>query len=273
MSTLEALILGIVQGMTEFLPVSSKSHLILIPGLFGWESPPIPYVVFLHAGTLVAALVYFWKEILETLQGLDRPGPGRKMLLLLVIATIPAAIVGFLFEKPLSDLFDDPALAAGLLIATGIILTTTERVFRSRPRDYNVEESSFSKVEKMTAEITHRKSLFIGTAQVLALLPGISRAGATIGAGLLAKLSRPQAATFSFMMSIPIIAGTIVAEIPKLLQTQIDVVPLSVGFTASLISGYFAIAGMIGYLQRRGLYPFAAYCFLVGPVAAFFLAR
>ncbi|MEO7804831.1 MAG: undecaprenyl-diphosphate phosphatase, partial [Actinomycetota bacterium] len=108
---------------------------------------------------------------------------------------------------------------------------------------------------------------------VLALLPGISRAGSTIGAGLLAKLSRPQAARFSFMMSIPIIAGTIVAEIPNLMRTQIDLIPLAVGFTASLVSGYFAIAGMIGYLQRRGLYPFAAYCFIVGPVAAFFLSR
>ncbi|MEO7803289.1 MAG: undecaprenyl-diphosphate phosphatase, partial [Actinomycetota bacterium] len=207
MSVLEAVVLGIVQGLTEFLPISSKSHLIIIPALFGWESPPIPYVVFLHAGTLLAALFYFRNEILETLEGLDRPSAGRKMIFLLAIATIPAAAVGFFFEKPITNLFDHPALAAGLLVVTGIILATTETVFRSKPQTGDVEESSFSNVEKMTAEITPAKSLFIGVAQVLALLPGISRAGSTIGAGLLAKLSRPQAARFSFMMSIPIIAG------------------------------------------------------------------
>ena len=282
MSVVEALILGFVQGLTEFIPISSKTHLIMIPALLGWDGPchgnsfchpPVPFLTLLHAGTLVAALFYFRREIVETLDGLDRPSPGRKLLGLLIVGTIPAAALGFFLEEPIGNLFEKPALGSLLLLLTALILAVTETLFRRRPHDEKIEETVFTDVEKITAEVDVPKAAAIGLAQSLALLPGVSRAGTTIGAGLLAGLPRSQAARFSFMLSLPIIAGTVLAELPKMGRFDIGLAPMIVGFVASLIAGYAAIAGMIGYLQKRGLYPFAAYCLVVGPVAYFVLSR
>lgn len=273
MSILEALVLGIVQGLTEFLPISSKSHLIIIPALMGWRQPPIPFIALLHAGTLIAALVYFRHELVESLDGIQRPSPGRKLIGLLILGTIPAAIIGITFEKRITALFENPPLAALALVVTGVILALTETFFRIKKRDESIEETAFSNVEKMALEVTPAKSFFVGLCQSLALLPGISRAGVTISGGLLAGLSRPQAARFSFMLSLPIIAGTALAEVPRLSELTIGLLPIIVGFLASLVAGYAAIAGMIGYLQKRGLYPFAAYCLVVGPIVSFILSR
>lgn len=278
MSVLQALVLGIVQGLTEFIPISSKTHLTIIPALLFPEShldasQLVPFEVMLHAGTLVAALVYFRHELFEALEGLDRKGPSRKFALLVMIGAIPAGLIGAVFESRLQELYDRPALAAGLLVVTGVILVATESLFRRSPRDESIEQTAFSNVEKIASEVTPGKALFIGMAQILALSPGVSRAGTTIGAGLVAGLSRPQAARFSFMISIPLIAGASLAEVPKISTVEIGWAPIIVGFVASFVAGYAAIAGMIGYLQRRGLYPFAAYCFIVGPLVAFILTR
>ncbi|MCA1840797.1 MAG: undecaprenyl-diphosphate phosphatase [Actinomycetota bacterium] len=282
MNVVEAMILGLVQGLTEFIPISSKTHLIMIPALLGWKGsctghsychPPLPFLTLLHAGTLVAALIYFRREIMETLDGLDRPSPGRKLILLLIVGTIPAAVLGFIFEDRLQKLFDQPALASLALVLTAVILTATETLFRRRSHEDKIEETVFSDVEKITSEVDATRAGAIGLAQSLALLPGISRAGTTIGAGLLAGLPRAQAARFSFMLSLPIIAGTVLAEVPKLSHFDIGLVPTLVGFFAALVAGYAAIAGMIGYLQKRGLYPFAAYCLVVGPIAYYVLTR
>ena len=278
MSVLEALVLGIVQGLTEFIPISSKTHLTIIPALLFPDShlsasELIPFEVMLHAGTLVAALIYFRHDLFEALEGLDRRGASRRFIGLMALGAIPAGLIGATFESRLQLLYDRPALGAALLVVTGVILVATETFFRRHHRDESIEETAFSNVEKIASEVTPGKALFIGLAQILALSPGVSRAGTTIGAGLLAGLSRPQAARFSFMISIPLIAGAAIAEIPKISLATIGAAPIIVGFLASLIAGYVAIAGMIGYLQRRGLYPFAAYCFVVGPLVWFILSR
>lgn len=278
MSPIEALVLGIVQGLTEFIPISSKTHLTIIPALLFSShhistARLIPFEVMLHAGTLIAALFYFRKEIFEILDGIERPGPGRRMVLLLAIGALPAGMVGFLLESRLSTLYRRPALGAGLLFVNGLILAATETYHRRHPHPETIEETTFSNVEKIAAEVTMRKAFMIGIAQIFALSPGISRSGTTIGAGLLAKLSRPQAARFSFMISLPLIAGAAIAEVPKLSGAHIQLTTILIGFFASLIAGYAAIAGMIGYLQKRGLYPFAAYCLIVGPVVAYVLSR
>lgn len=264
--------------MTEFIPISSKTHLTIIPALLFPEShltasELIPFEVMLHAGTLVAALIYFRHDLFEALEGLDRRGPSRRFALLMMLGAIPAGLFGAVFESRLKVLYDRPALAAGLMVVTGVILVATETFFRRTKRDESIEEMAFSNVEKISSEVTPGKALFIGMAQILALSPGVSRAGTTIGAGLLAGLSRPQAARFSFMISIPLIAGATLAEVPKISTVTIGWAPIIIGFVASLVAGYAAIAGMIGYLQRRGLYPFAAYCFVVGPLVAFILSR
>lgn len=273
MSILEALVLGIVQGLTEFLPISSSAHLVLVPELLGWEEPKVAYLVLLHAATLVALFIYFAKEFIEALDGLDRAGPQRRFIVLLVIGTIPAAVLGVIFEKQFEESFGHPVGVAIQLAVTGILLAAVEVFSRMKKRDEGIEQTEFSTVEKISIEVSGFNALAVGFAQAISIIPGISRSGATISAGLLTGLSRPQAARFSFMLSVPILLGTSIAKIPEISVAEIGVAPLVVGFMASLVSGYLAIAGMIGYLQKRGLFPFATYCLVVGPLVAFFLSR
>lgn len=273
MSLLEALVLGLVQGLTEFLPISSSGHLVLVPALLGWEKPPVAFVVTLHGATLVAVVAYFARDFLEALDGIDRPGPGRTFALLLAIGTIPGAVVGFLFERPLSRAFGEPRLVALLLVGTGVILAATETFARVRKRDESVEQTELSVIEKIALEVSRPAGFFVGCAQAIAILPGISRSGATIGAGLLTGLSRPQAARFSFMLSVPILLGAAILQLPELGAFELGLGPVLVGSIAAMVSSYLAIAGMIGYLQKRGLYPFAAYCLLVGTAVSLVLSQ
>lgn len=273
MTLLEAIVLGIVQGLTEFLPISSTAHLVLIPALMGWGEVEVPFVVLLHAGTLIALLIYFWREMVEALDGIDRPGPQRRFIYLIVLGTIPAAIIGAVFEKQFEQQFGHPLSVAYQLIVTGILLVATEIYLRRRGAKEHIEEMQFSNVEKIAAEVSWWNALTVGFAQALSIIPGISRSGATIGAGIFTGLSRAQAARFSFMLSVPILMGTSIIEAPELLRSDIGLPQMIAGFLAALVSGYFAIAGMIGYLQKRGLFPFAAYCLVIGPIVAFFLAR
>lgn len=270
MSFLEALVLGIVQGLTEFLPVSSSAHLVLVPELLGWEQPSLPYVVLLHAGTLLALLAYFRRELIDTLRGLLRPGPSRRFILLLIAGTLPAAIIGVAFEKQLEDTFSAPVQVALQLIATGLILTGIEVHARRRPPPSDSPED-LTGLEGMVKDLTPARAAAVGLAQAAAIVPGISRSGSTIAAGLLAGLSRAQAARFSFLLSIPILIGTTLFKVPDLADENVGAVALVTGFLAALVTGYLAIAGTISFLQRRGLLSFAVYCILAGTVAALIL--
>lgn len=264
MSIFQALVLGVVQGLTEFLPVSSSAHLVLVPAALGWDQPSLPYLVLLHAATLVALLTYFRRELIELALGSRRPGPQRKVLVLLAVATVPAGLAGVFFEKQFEGSFSKPFQVALQLIFTGMLLVGAQALSRR----HQVPGDNPDGIEAMAEKVSWRAAVGIGFAQALAIVPGISRSGATISAGILAGLSRPLAARFSFLISIPILVATSLLEVPKLAGESPGAAALVVGFVASGVTGYLSIAGMIALLQRRGLMGFAVYCVVAGTVAA-----
>jgi undecaprenyl-diphosphatase len=257
--SIQALVMGLVQGLTEFLPISSSGHLVLVPWLFGWKDPFIDSVAFtvvLHMGTLLALLVYFWRDWARLIPaGLaairDRSlkgDPDRRMAFLLVVATIPAVIVGPIFESKLEDLVREPAPVALMLCVGAAILWLAER-WGSKKREMDA--------------ITFRESLGIGIAQVVALVPGISRSGVSISAGLFLGLKREAAARFSFLMATPVIGGAGVWEARKFLTHEAGANPelnvVAIGFVAAAISGLLAIRFMLEFLRRQSVNAFVVY--------------
>ena len=256
---IQALVMGIVQGLTEFLPVSSSGHLIVVPALLGWDDAfitSLAFSVMLHLGTLVALLVYFradWIRLvpagLATIRDRSfRDDPDRRLAWLLLASTIPAALVGLLFDDVIEGSFRQPGLVALMLVVGGGILFVADRVGR-RTRD--------------VADVTFPIALGIGVAQALALIPGISRSGISISAARLAGLDRIAAARFAFLMATPITAGAGLFEARTLLSgeagVEVALAPLLVGMLASLVSGLLAIHFMLAYLRRRSLDVFVWY--------------
>ncbi len=262
MSILQAIILGLVQGATEFIPVSSSGHLVLVPWLLGWPAPGLLFDTMVHWGTLGAILAYFWRDfwalITAWLRGLvrwDWSDPYARLAWLLIIGSIPAAVLGYLFDDWFESLFGEPAWVSIFLLVTAAILLLSEWLSRSR-RD------------RTLTDLRWPDALIIGLGQALAIAPGISRSGATMSAGLLRGLDRPAAARFSFLLATPAILGAGVLQLAKLspasdpLSSQLPL--LIAGFLAALIAGYACIWGLLRYLQRGKLTIFAAYCALVG---------
>ena len=266
--------MGIVQGLTEFLPVSSSGHLILVPFLFGWDDAflnSLPFSVMLHVGTLVALLAYFredWARLVPAgLAALrDRSFRGdadRRLAWLLAASTIPAALVGALFDDVIEDQFRQVGLVALMLVVGGVILFVADRVGRR---------------SRAIADVTFPVAIGIGAAQALALIPGISRSGISISAGRLAGLDREAAARFAFLMATPITAGAVVFEARKLVTgeagVEVAVAPLVVGMLAALLSGLAAIHFTLRYLRTRSLDVFILYRFaLAAVVLVIWLAR
>jgi undecaprenyl-diphosphatase len=260
--------MGIVQGLTEFLPVSSSGHLIVVPFLLGWDDPflnSLAFSVMLHLGTLVALLAYFredWMRLVPA--GLAavrdrsfRSDPDRRLAGLLAATTIPAAIVGVVFNDLIADQFRQVGLVALMLVVGGVILFVADRVGRK---------------SRAIPDITFPVAVGIGAAQALALIPGISRSGISIAAGRLAGLDREAAARFAFLMATPITAGAGVFEARKLLtgEAGVDVAavagPLVVGMVAALLSGLAAIHFMLRYLRTRSLDVFVWYRFVLAAI-------
>ena len=265
-TTIQALIMGIVQGLTEFLPVSSSGHLIIVPFLFGWTDPfitSLAFSVMLHIGTLLALLIYFWHEWLRLVPaGLatirDRSfhdDPDRKLAWLLVAATIPAALAGFLLNDVLENAVREPGLVAVMLIIGAVILWLADR---------------WGGLSKGIPDVTFPLAFGLGAAQALALIPGISRSGISISAGRFAGLGREAAARFSFLMATPITAGAAIFEVRKLATGEagvtVELAPLLVGMIAAFISGVVAIRFMLRYLQTRSLTIFVVYRLVVAVV-------
>jgi undecaprenyl-diphosphatase len=264
----QAIVLAIVQGLTEFLPISSSAHLILIPQLLHWPDPGLAFDVALHLGTLMAVLLFFIREWIQlTLCGLGFHYPqrasenmvlqNRRMFWYLVAGTIPGGLVGFFFEKYIEEHLRNPVPIACAMIAIALLMWYAEYVARM---DRHIEQVSLG------------DSMAIGTAQALALFPGVSRSGITITAGLFRGMTREAAARFSFLLSTPLIAGAAAKEVPKLLKMQrsgaLDM-PLSTIVTSVLVSavvGYLVIAFFLHYLQTRTLKIFIYYRILFGIV-------
>jgi undecaprenyl-diphosphatase len=257
--SIQALIMGLVQGLTEFLPVSSSGHLVLVPWLFGWKDAFIDSTLFtvtVHMGTLLALLIYFWRDWAKLIPaGLatirDRSFKGdadRKMAWLIVVATIPAILVGPLFDSTIESLVRAPAAIALTLCIGAAILWLADR-WGSKTREMET--------------LTFGGALAIGVAQVLALVPGISRSGVSISAGLFLGLTRQAAARFSFLMATPVVAGAGLWEARKLVTHQAGVNPSAhlalIGFIAAAVSGMLAIHFMLQFLKRQPLTGFIVY--------------
>jgi undecaprenyl-diphosphatase len=258
MTILQAIILGIIQGLTEFLPISSSAHLVIAPYLLNWQIPAQDAFVFdvlVQLGTLMAVIVYFWKDlyqiVVEVIQGLIRRkpffSPMARLGWFLVLATIPAIVAGFFFKDLVEKAFGSP-LAAGLfLFGTAGLLVIAEQVGkRNRPVE----------------SITWLDSLLVGLFQVLALFPGISRSGSTISGGMVRNLDRPSAARFSFLMSVPVFIGAgavAIVDLIKMPDFSVQITTILAGFITAAVVGYLAIRWLLSYLSRRSLYIFAGY--------------
>lgn len=297
---LQALILGIVQGVTEFVPVSSSGHLVLVPYLAGWDTPGLAFDVALHLGTAAAVVVYFRAELLGMLRAILRPAGAegalyRRLLVLLVIGTMPAAAAGLLLKPLFEEAFTSPLVVSSFLLVTAVLLTAGER-FRARrirqakvradaaPRpqqvwngDWMGEASEdvapdpFASIEigrdaSDPAAVDLRKigpghALLVGLSQALALFPGLSRSGTTITAGLFSGLTRAAATRFSFLLSLPALIGAAIVSLPDLGEQSSAYTggDLAVGVIASFLAGYATVAWLIRLVARERLTVFVRY--------------
>ena len=248
-----AFMMGALQGVTEFLPISSSGHLILLPWLFGWQDPLLNSLTFdvaLHVGTLVAVVAYFWSDwmsLLKAVPQLARPQQSQPamMLLAVIVATIPAAIAGVLFQKPIEAYFRSPLQIAVLLAVMGIVIAFIDRR---------------SAATRELPALTWRDAVWIGLAQTLALMPGVSRSGATMSAGRALKFDRAAAARFSFLLSMPITLAAVVMKIKDLLAIHgNEVFAVVIGIVTSAVVGWLVIDLMLQWIRRIGFGWFAYY--------------
>ncbi len=268
MTLFQALVLGIVQGLTEFIPISSTGHLVLVPALFGWEFNPQSAFIFdvlVQWGTLLAVVAYFRSELMVLLRGLWEglkhrqlfSEPNARLAWLILLSSLPAAIAGLLIKPLVEDAIDSSLAVSIFLIGNALILFAGERI---------------SRFGRLLQNLGITDSLWIGFAQIFALFPGISRSGSTIAAGLMRNLERGEAARFSFLMAIPVMlgAGSIaLLDLSKAADAPSQIGPLMIGFLAATIVGYLAIRWLLRFLAQRSLNVFAAYCFIVGLVGIF----
>lgn len=268
MTTFQAIILGIIQGLTEFLPVSSSGHLTLTPFFFGWTLPADEVYVFgvlVQMGTLVAVIVYFWQDLWRiskaTLTSLWKPGSygnvDVRLGVYLIIATIPAGVAGLLFKDQVESAFSNPVLTAVFLMLTAILLA--------------IGEDAGGRTEELE-DMGWKDALWMGMFQALAIFPGISRSGATITGGMIRQLDRPAAARFSFLMAVPImLAAGAVAVVDLLALPSLDVFagPLLAGFVVSGVVGYLSIRWLLNYLANHPVYIFSGYLAVVGVLGLF----
>lgn len=256
----QAVILGVVQGLTEFLPISSSAHLVLIPWLLGWNEPGLAFDAALHLGTLAALLAYFWRDWLSILRGVlaglqskDQRGTFEfRMGLMLILGSVPAAIIGVLFEKAIESEVRTPVAIAGLMVSFALVLLVAERIGSQR-RSLN--------------RLTLVDALVVGMAQALALAPGVSRSGSTITAGLFLGLDRTSAARFSFLLSTPIVIAAGSLQLVKLLHGGLDgegALNLVAGVLVAAVTGLAAISLMLRFLQRNKTDVFAWYRITAG---------
>ena len=269
MTVIQSILLGIIQGLTEFLPISSSGHLVIVPFLLNWDIPPAEAFVFdvlVQVATLIAVLAFFWKDFYEMIGAVLRGIQNRKpfetqparMGWYIVLSTIPAGIAGLLLKDVVERAFASPRWTSVALLGTALLLVIGERIGK-RKRD----------LEKLN----WLDALIIGFFQILALFPGLSRSGSTIAGGMTRDLERPAAARFAFLMAVPImlVAGLVAMidlfKIPNLGSLLPVFIP---GFIAAAVVGYLAIGWLLSFLSRYSLYYFAAYCAIVGLIVLLF---
>jgi undecaprenyl-diphosphatase len=270
---LEAIILGIVQGATEFLPVSSSGHLVLVSWWLNIDTPPLVFSVVVHVGTTVAVLAYFWREWYQLLLAAVRAIRTRnfslqdntelRLLALLIFGTIPAGVAGLLLADFFEDQFSEPAIVSLALLITAALLVYGERIRNLELSGEDILRSD---------DISFRDSFIIGCAQALAIMPGISRSGSTIAAGLFRNLSRAAATRYSFLLATPIILAAGALQMLDLITGEAEVGDngagvLLAGFVTSAVVGYICIALMLRLVRNRSLNGFAVYCVVFGLIS------
>lgn len=274
MTTLEAILLGIIQGLTEFLPVSSSGHLVLLQQLLGLKEAELFFDVCVHLGTLVAVVIVFWQDIKKIIRALLRlvslagpkdrmraavkSDPELKMAVMIVIGSLPTAVLGLMLHRIADRLFTSAFIVGLMLMVTGGLLWLTRRTAKQN------QPSGFDR-------LTPKNALLIGIMQGLAIIPGISRSGSTISIGLLLGINRELAARYSFLLSLPAIVGAGLLSLRDgLSRSDLSIqIPLVGAFTAALV-GYAALKTLLHVVRKGGLYRFAPYCWLLGVLAIIF---
>ncbi len=254
MTIWQAVVMGIVQGLGEFLPISSSAHLVLVPWFFNWLDPGLTFDIALHIGTLIAVIAYFWRDWVKLIRGAFQGTKSKegRLFWYLVLATIPGAIMGLLLEEKAETVFRNPVLIAVMLIVLGVILYWADRKGR-KLTDVN--------------NISLGQSLMIGISQALAIIPGVSRSGITMTTGLLLGLTREGAARFSFLLSAPVIFGAGLIKVPDILANPGMInTPFLIGMLVSALSGAASIGFLLKYVQKKDFLPFVWYRFLLGSV-------
>ncbi len=259
MPLVQVIVLAILQGVTEFLPISSSAHLALTPWLFGWKDQGLEFDIALHFGTLFSVLLYFFRDWLRIIaNGIGMPNPALlgadpsvdrnpRLLWYLIAATLPAGIAGLLFKDTVETTLRSPYVMGTMLIVVGLIMWAAEK---------------FAKHERSMGEMTLTDCLFVGFAQALALIPGTSRSGITMTAGLFRNLDRATAARFSFLLSTPIVAAAALKGLNDLRKhgtLDADVMPIVIGIVVTAITGCFVIAVLLKFLRANSVLPFVVY--------------
>lgn len=250
MTVIQAIILGLIQGFTEFIPVSSSGHLVLAHHFFGVTATGLSFDVALHIGTLAALLIYFNKDIWQLLKGLFVKSPHTRLAWLLMMATVPAVIVGVLLESSAETAFRSPRLVAINLAVVAVLMLLAERYYQKLKHTTSLEK------------VTRKQALIMGFSQAAAIVPGVSRSGSTITAGIFTGLDRVAATRFSFLLGIPITAGAIAkvfTESQALQQLKDDRTIFAVGIMTAFLSGLFAIQFLLRFLSKHSLSVFAYY--------------
>jgi undecaprenyl-diphosphatase len=279
----QAIILGLLQGFSELFPISSLGHSVILPRLLGWDIHQnddffITFLVATHLATALVLLGFFWKDWVRIVTGIGRSLRDRqiapddadaKLGWLLVIGTIPAGVLGLLLEHPLRSLFASAASAAIFLMINGVLLYGAERLRRRAPAR-EVGDSD----ERISDRLSWREAIAVGTAQALALIPGISRTGVTMGGGLLAGLSHEDAARYSFLLATPIIGAAAVLKLPELFGEQGNGIrgPAFVAALCAALTAYLSVRFLLRYFETQRLTPFAIYCLVAGAAVSIFLA-
>ncbi len=281
-SYFQGAMLGLLQGVSELFPVSSLGHSVILPKLVGWnihQGDPyfLSFLVATHLATALVLLGFFWRDWARILAGLGRSLRDREIApddtdarlgWLLVVGTIPAGILGLTLEHPLRSLFASAQSAAIFLALNGVLLYGAELLRRRAPETADDDD------ERIARQVSWRESVYVGAAQALALIPGFSRSGATMGGGLLVGLSNKDAARFAFLLATPIIGAAGLLKIPELAGAQGNGVrgQALVGALCAAVTAYLAIRFLMRYFETRTLTPFAIYCALAGSAAAIYFA-
>ncbi|HLG64230.1 MAG TPA: undecaprenyl-diphosphate phosphatase [Ktedonosporobacter sp.] len=284
----QSLFLGLLQGVTELFPISSLGHTVILPGLFGWgnlvsdtacggQSCFLPLIVALHLGTSIALLLYFWRDWLQVGQtlvksvkeGEVRQGTEEWVSWLIIIGCIPAGLLGVFLETPLKQLFASPLIAATFLVVNGSVLFLGESLRRRAEADFKLlspreREARF----RPLASLSWKEALVVGSAQALALIPGFSRSGMTIVAGLGVRLTHEDSARYSFLLGTPIIFAAAILEVPLLFQQALSIqVMIFAGMVVSGVAAFLSTKFLMKYFETGRLDPFAYYCWAVGIIA------